>query len=108
MHKDGSTQSGSNVGRATGQKPEFLVVRVGQLITQFFVETIHAPVRLAAAETRKQSLQPQMVFLVDHDPQSISGTNDQTRPAVRRLARFVARQLTRNQVPLVQNAPRKW
>src|SRR5262245_23309703 len=101
MDQDRCAEPGTHVRGTAGEVAELLVIRIAQLVTQLFIQTINPPVGIHEAQARHERLQSKVILLVYHYANGIPRTQNETRSARRHFMRFPTRELARNQVTLV-------
>ena len=63
MHENRCAKPAADVGRATGQKAEFVMVRIREFLTQLFVQTIDEVPGLLEAKPGYQPLETEVILL---------------------------------------------
>jgi len=92
MHENRGAKAAADVGRAAGQKAEFVMVRIRELLTQLLVQTIDEVPRLAEVKPRYQPLETEVIFFIHHHAERVLG-GEQNSGGTGRTHLHVAEQL---------------
>jgi len=99
MRENRGAKPTADVGWAAGQKAEFVMVRVRELLTQLLVQTIDEVPRLLEAEPGYQPLETEVIFFVHHHAERVL-RGEQNSGAAGRTHLHVAKQLPGSESPL--------
>jgi hypothetical protein len=100
MDQHRGPQSGARVGRTGRQEAEFAVKRIGNLPAELPVQPGDPFKRLSHREAAPQRLQPQMVLLVDEQPDVL--TQKHRRAGTHRMLRVEPGQLLAHEMTFME------
>ena len=99
MHENRCAKPGADVGWATGQNAELVMLRKGELLAQLLVQTIDEIPRLLEAKPGYQSLKPEVIFFVHHHAERVLG-GEQNSCGTGRTHLHIAKQFPGGESPL--------